>query len=112
MRLIDADILYEEMMSEMAGTGYQSRALSVIKDAPTIDGEKNEPLTLEELRHMEGKPVVLSVGLVSSGEKLFSQWEILTDDDDDVFYFTRRMCGFSGKNYGKTWMTYRRKPRE
>lgn len=41
MRLIDADALYDEMLIEMVMTGFQSRALSVIVTAPTIDPIKH-----------------------------------------------------------------------
>ena len=36
-RYIDADEAYDDMLTEMAMTGYQSRALSVIKRQPTAD---------------------------------------------------------------------------
>lgn len=37
MTLIDKDKLYNDMLFEMCGTGYQSRALSVIEMMPQID---------------------------------------------------------------------------
>lgn len=37
MRPIDADTLYENMLYEMCGTGYQTLALRLIRCSPTID---------------------------------------------------------------------------
>lgn len=39
-RYIDADECLDTMLDEMAGTGYQDRAMRVIKYAPTADVEK------------------------------------------------------------------------
>lgn len=36
-RYIDADVILDIMRDEMAGTGYQNRAMNVIKYAPTAD---------------------------------------------------------------------------
>lgn len=74
--------------------------------------ERNEPLTLDELREMDGEPVLLETGEVSIREQLIAAWEILIDHDEDCFFFTRRKRGFSAKNYGLTWLAYRRKPEE
>lgn len=73
------------------------------------EAEKNEPLTLDELREMDGEPVLLETGEVSIREQLIAAWEILIDHDEDCFFFTRRKKGFSAKNYGLTWLAYRRK---
>lgn len=36
-RYIDADVCLDAMLDEMVGTGYQSRAMDVIKFTPTAD---------------------------------------------------------------------------
>lgn len=36
-RYIDADVILDIMRDEMAGTGYQNRAMNIIKYAPTAD---------------------------------------------------------------------------
>lgn len=69
---------------------------------------KNEPLTLEELRQMEGKPVFLLTGEVSIMEHLIGEWDILNYWEGDWFDFTRRKRMLSEKDYGLTWLTYRR----
>ena len=85
------------------------RALHSIAYAPTLT-QPNEPLTLEQLREMDGQPVFLETGEVSIREQLIAEWEILTEHDDSCFYFTLRKRGFHIKDYGKTWIAYRHPP--
>lgn len=104
-RMIDADELYEDMLYEMCGTGYQGLALSVIKRAPTIALPPNDPLTREELRKMEGEPV----WCCQYGWKICYR---IVGDGDNANMLTG--CGSSlslrGYGVGKTWLAYRRKP--
>ena len=79
---------------------------SAIRQQETVTN-RNEPLTVDELRRMEGQPVYI----VENTE----YWAIVNSFDqagvyllsygnpDDYGYF-----GF----YGKTWLAYRRKPEE
>lgn len=59
MRLIDADALWEEAFKvwgiETDG-GETNLFMEMINNSPTISPTPNDPLTLEELREMEGKP--------------------------------------------------------
>lgn len=76
---------------------------------------ENKPLTLDELREMDGEPVWLETGEVSIGEQIFGCWEILeqvTATPVLAFWFTRRKAGLTNINYGKTWLAYRYKPEE
>lgn len=86
-----------------------NQAMWEITHAPTLT-QPNEPLTLEQLREMDGQPVFLETGEVSIREQLIAEWEILTEHDDSCFYFTLRKRGFHIKDYGKTWIAYRRPP--
>ena len=70
----------------------------------------NDPLTLDELRKMDGEPILLETGLLSIREQLIAQWEILTENEDSWFFFTRRAKGFHAKDYGVTWIAYCRNP--
>ena len=84
-------------------------AISALRQQETVTkcNGLNEPLTLDELRRMEGQPVYI----VENTE----YWAIVNSFDqagvyllsygnpDDYGYF-----GF----YGKTWLAYRRKPEE
>ena len=81
-------------------------AISALRQQETVTN-RNEPLTLDELRRMEGQPVYI----VENTE----YWAIVNSFDqagvyllsygnpDDYGYF-----GF----YGKTWLAYRQKPEE
>lgn len=72
----------------------------------------NDPLTLEELREMDGEPVFLETGMVDIREQIIAEWDILVEHDEDCFFFTRKARGFLSKNYGKTWLACRRRPEE
>lgn len=68
-----------------------------------LEAEKNEPLTLAELREMSGKPVWIVDGLGDG------HWE-LSEDAEDYFYgrdesrYDRSCCNLLG------WRAYRRPP--
>lgn len=68
--------------------------------------EAGEPLSLEQLREMDGKPVFLETGEVSIGEQLIAEWEILNWSGAGFFNFTRRKRMLHENNYGKTWLAY------
>lgn len=74
--------------------------------------QPSSPLTLAELREMDGEPVLLETGWVNIREQLIAIWEILVNHDDTAFYFTRRKRGFRPADYGTTWLAYRRRPEE
>lgn len=76
---------------------------------------ENKPLTLNELREMDGEPVWLETGEISIGEQIIGCWEILekvTKTPVEAFWFSRRKVGFTEITYGKTWLAYRYKPEE
>ena len=135
-RMIDADELEMFPYSEVAGTEEQiedwieqvglsgddtaSRArnlcwkvidgcINVVKTQPTLT-QPNEPLTLEELREMDGDPVW--------GKSLITgkpgEWFILRVVEMSKTWFIA--CagaeqGFGDKDtYGETWVVYRRPP--
>lgn len=59
MRLIDADALYDKAEMRYKGARAPFREIyrglvDAVADAPTIDPPPNDPLTLEELREMDG----------------------------------------------------------
>ena len=77
------------------------------KDVPDKDVWKNEPLTLDELRQMDGEPVYC-VEITGREEWLFRRdsgfadmYGEFTSDDFMVW-----------DNYGKLWWCYRQKPEE
>lgn len=117
MRLIDADALYAFLSDQCEKeTGMYSKGrnvgLNIARSAlhdktitPTIAPPPNDPLTLAELREMDGEPIyVTRVG-----------WKICYGIDNSnetpgiIIGRTGRML-FDG--YGKTWFAYRHKPEE
>lgn len=72
--------------------------------------ENNAPLTLDELREMDFEPVWISFMLGGDGE-----YRILYSFDSGIYagfvYFTDRSAE-PIEEYGKSWLAYRRKPKE
>lgn len=65
----------------------------------------NPPLTLEELREMDGEPV-----WVTSPDNRFEPCWMLVMIRRDFVMANWRVCDFNA--YGKTWLAYCRKPEE
>lgn len=73
--------------------------------------ENPNPLTLDELRQMDGEPVFL-VDLVHKSDPkvsdLLGGWIVFTKHDQNGF-IPRGGGFFSTDGYGKTWLAYRSK---
>lgn len=73
-----------------------------------VPPEDNPPLTLDELRGMDGEPVYLVA------KHMVSRWDIVRVDYDHDYpfvYFRDTTKGrFQTNGYGETWLAYRRKP--
>jgi len=101
MRLIDADALYEALRE--AGMVF---ALHLVETAPAIAPPRNDPLTLDELRELDGEPVWI--------DRIGGR----TPHDQGWAFVCRRKClcrTTDGCNaffelYGISWLAYRRKP--
>lgn len=78
------------------------------------DAVKNEPLTLDELRQMDGEPVFLA-DLVHKSDPtvadLWGGWIVFTNHNQNGF-IPRGGGFFSNYGYGKNWLAYRSKPKE
>ena len=74
--------------------------------------KKVEPLTLDELRQMDGAPVFL-VDIVHKSDlkepDLWGGWIVFTENNQNGF-IPRGCVFFSIDGYGKTWLAYRQKP--
>lgn len=80
-----------------------------LEDIPTLALPPNDPLTLEQLRELDGDPMWL-VG-VSSINNFRGHWDICNlGGDSPVFPY----CGENPdiNLYGIRWKAYRRKPKE
>ena len=111
MRPIDTDGLKIDMAEEVFDGdgsykifGYSKRQIDA---APTIASQPNDPLTLEELRGMDGEPVWI-VPMRGSGG--FCTWMLVDAEYELCREAHGEMAVF--ENCGKTWLAYRRKPEE
>lgn len=114
MRLIDADTLFDFLTDQLEiEVGFYSKgrnaginiARSALHDetiTPTIAPPPNDPLTLEELREMEGEPVYL----IDKTDPVEEEWVIWDS------HWTENWIETDAENYGKSWTAYRRKPEE
>lgn len=65
---------------------------------------ENKPLTLEQLRQMEGQPI-----WVEQKDTYYKcGWALVTSGKDIIA--SNGECNFEKANYGKTWLAYARKP--
>lgn len=81
-------------------------AIALLKTHP--DAQPNEPLTLEELREMDGQPVWTHSDIFpcDCGWRVIKRIVV----DSDVEFTDGWSFGFDG--YGKNWLAYRRPPKE
>ena len=79
-------------------------AVKALVDVPDKDVGKNEPLTLDELRKMDGEPVYIVDGDVA--------WWDIVSHSTKYFLMLVREEAMPFIRYGKTWLTYRQKPEE
>ena len=71
--------------------------------------EDPKPLTLEELRQMDGEPVWIKAdyyGIFADVVKISGR------DDGDNFVGVKLCYRLQENGYGKTWIAYRHKPKE
>lgn len=120
MKLYDNDSYRDEFMEIvydlLASDETNDRANQIIDafdTTPEIEAEPlppNAPLTLEELREMDGEPVWVVTGSAINAGRGF--WDICDWWDKNTVMFP-----YSGEqprvdDYGITWTAYRRKPEE
>lgn len=67
--------------------------------------KENQPLTLEELRQMDGEPVWVQ----SPGVPEYGRWAIVEGVGENCLFLHD---DFTCHDYGKTWLAYRQKPEE
>ena len=112
MRLIDGDALFDdafEVWGNEADGGETNLFMGMINNAPTIAPPPNDPLTLEQLREMDGEPVWIESKTGQYGK----YW--LTQSDSGIVSF-RNGYGYCFQYEVVTtqWGSkiYRRKPEE
>lgn len=122
MRLIDADALTGQMKDRLrccnngsVGEACFLMIVDLIKSAPTIAPPPNDPLTLEQLREMDGEPVWCVDGrgnqcwcLVNCDDDLLCCYDNETGLWEDCFYGMTGDWKFGLHQYG--WLAYRGRP--
>lgn len=103
-RMIDADKLIDDYNKS---DGTISDLMELILDAAEEAPPPNDPLTLDELREMDGMPVWIEEGSCAHYVLItdvldVALWAICREDESKMLF----------KDYGKTWTAYRRKPEE
>ncbi len=109
MRPIDADQLLDFIKFDEQVIAPEEHTaediVMMIHTAPTIAQPLNDPLTLEELREMDGEPVWITKMDGSGGVWMLvdAEYELCREGHGEMAVF---------ENCGKTWLAYRRKPEE
>ena len=79
-------------------------AIAALRQQETTTN-RNEPLTLDELRKMDGEPVWVQ----SPGVPEYGRWAIVEGVGENCLFLHD---DFTCHDYGKTWLAYRQKPEE
>lgn len=82
-------------------------AISALREQETVTNRNglNEPLTLDELRKMDGEPVWVQ----SPGVPEYGRWAIVEGVGENCLFLHD---DFTCHDYGKTWLAYRQNPEE
>ena len=80
-------------------------AVKTLEDVTDKDVGKNEPLTLDELRKIDGEPVWVQ----SPGVPEYGRWAIVEGVGENCLFLHD---DFTCHDYGKTWLAYLQKPEE
>lgn len=80
-------------------------AIKALEDVTDKDVGRNEPLTLDELREMDGEPVWVQ----SPGVPEYGRWAIVEGVGENCLFLHD---DFTCHDYGKTWLAYRQNPEE
>ena len=114
MRPIDADALMEQFKAylHLDEKIDPDVVIDFIRAEPTISPPPNPPLTLEELREMDGEPVwVVPLILTSSDVPEDADIEEIKKAMEPRWVI-RRHWQDTNHEYGLTYIAYRRKPEE
>ena len=82
-------------------------AISALRQQETVTNRNglNAPLTLDELRKLDGEPVWVQ----SPGVPEYGRWAIVEGVGENCLFLHD---DFTCHEYGKTWLAYRQKPEE
>lgn len=109
----------EKAISEIIGTNYgeaqchrKTMILAVQALQEKAERENPKPLTLAELRQMEGEPVWVEMGEVYLSAQLIGKWQIVHSVSDTSVVFMGGGNGIGISDYGRIWLAFRYKPKE
>lgn len=94
--------MYEDILFDGEG-----RELVTVEQLKALISPPNDPLTLEELRQMDGEPV-----WIEGNPPLIGQWAIMYGGSEFFIQFNAGCNAMIAEEYGKTWLAYRRKPED
>ena len=103
-----AELLSEVMVLDDPEMAEAHRvAISALRKQETVSNRNglNEPLTLDELRKMDGEPVWVQ----SPGVPEYGRWAIVEGVGENCLFLHD---DFTCHDYGKTWLAYRQNPEE
>lgn len=115
MRPIDAYTLNNELVSWYNDTedgkekSILRRVMQMVVRAPTLT-PPNEPLTLDELREMDGQPVWVKCLKPDKYTYPPVGWRILETAITGNFGVWNGDCVLIERDYGTDWLAYRRPP--
>ena len=118
MRPVDADALMAKLNRKKAGPANQRytegfndclmRVRSMVHSAPTFT-PPNEPMTIEQLRGMDGEPVwIVDIG----GRNWYGPGWAIVDRENNLVRTVKNWNPVFFEKYGERWLAYRRPPEE
>ena len=113
MRLIDADQLHKVISEWSESVIYKDWVQSAIANAPTIAPPPNDPLTLDQLREMDGDAV-----WVTPLDGRPPMWCFVVVPANAGMGYVRNQTRTNGlvcngiMGHFRTWLAYRRRPEE
>lgn len=106
MGLLKEQYLHHEAMGNKQVAKAWQGAMQLLYDMPTLT-PPNEPLTLAELREMDGEPVwIVDVG----PHKWYGPGWAIVDRDNCLVRTVKNWNAVFFESYGERWLAYRRPP--
>ena len=106
MRPVDADEAKRIAREYLTDPYHVISAVAVLDKTPTLT-PPNEPLTIEELREMDGDPVwIVDIG----NRKWYGPSWAIVDREANLVRTVKNWNPVFFERYGKQWIAYRRPP--
>ena len=111
MELLKKQYLHNKSMGNSQAARAWQGAMQLLYDMPTL-APQNEPLTLDELRKMDGEPVYIVFLPDADGEKL-QFWALVSVDEwDDVYLANKDEWAFNYEEFLEDVEAIYRRPPE